>query len=374
MQWVPDPGLTSAGYAPRMPDPVVNEAEQDVPQHAHAPETEARKGWVGRLRGVMSKGPTGRIVRVAFVLAAIGGGGYAMASQWGQIKAGLADLGWASVAGALVAVLLASVASMQGWRTLLAGFGSRPPLRGASQVFFVGQLGKYLPGSVWSVVAQMDLGRAYRIPPRRSASAAALAMLVSVASGLLCTACALPFLQGGSTGGYGWAFLAVPVILAVLHPRLLNPLLDRLLRLARRPALEHRVSGRAITLSLAWSLLYWGLVGLQIWILVVGMGVPALKALAPSIGGFAFAWSVGFLIIIAPAGAGVRDVILAAMLTPIMDVGLATAVALVSRVLTVVADLLVAALAGWFGRGRAAAALAAAQEGQEGSPEDQALG
>ena len=33
--------------------------------------------------------------------------------------------------------------------TLLAGFGSRPPLRGASQVFFVGQLGKYLPGSVW---------------------------------------------------------------------------------------------------------------------------------------------------------------------------------------------------------------------------------
>ena len=350
-----------------MPDPAVNEADQDVPEHPHAPALQARTGLVGRLRGLMSKGPTGRVVRVVFVLAAVGGGAYAMASEWGQVKAGLADLGWASVAGALVAVLLASVASMQGWRTLLAGFGSRPPLRGASQVFFVGQLGKYLPGSVWSVVAQMDLGRAYRIPPRRSASAAALAMLVSVASGLLCAACALPFLQGGSTGGYGWAFLAVPLILAVLHPRLLNPLLDRLLKLARRPALEHRVSGRAITLSLAWSLLYWGLVGLQIWILAVGMGAPALKALAPSIGGFAFAWSAGFLIIIAPAGAGVRDVILAAMLTPVMDVGLATAVALVSRVLTIVADLVVAALAAWFGRRRPAPE-------PDGDPEDQDLG
>ncbi|MFC1437826.1 lysylphosphatidylglycerol synthase transmembrane domain-containing protein [Streptacidiphilus sp. N1-10] len=361
-----------------MPDPVVNEAEQDLPQHTHAPETEARTGWVGRVRAAMSKGPMGRVVRVGFVLAAVGGGGYALASQWSQVKSGLSDLSWPTLVGALVALLVASVASMQGWRTLLAGFGSRPPLRGAAQVFFVGQLGKYLPGSVWSVVAQMDLGRAYKIPPRRSASAAALAMLVSVASGLLCTVCALPFLQGGSTGGYGWAFLAVPVILAMLHPRLLNPLLDRLLKLARRPALEHRVSGRTITLSLAWSLLYWGLVGLQIWILVVGMGVPALKALAPSIGGFAFAWSVGFLIIIAPAGAGVRDVILAAMLTPIMDVGLATAVALVSRVLTVVADLLVAALAGWLGRGRAAAAAAAAAQegpgGPEGSPGDQGRG
>lgn len=349
-----------------MPDPAVNEAEQDVSQHSQAPASPAGTTWMGRMRGLMNKGPMGRVVRVVFVLAAVGGGGYALASQWSQVRSGLADLGWAAVAGALVAVLLAALTSMQSWRVLLGAFGSRPPLRGAAQVFFVGQLGKYLPGSVWSVVAQMDLGRAYRIPPRRSASAAALTMLVSLVSGLLCTVCALPFLQGGSIGGYGWAFLAVPVILAVLHPRLLNPLLERLLRLARRPALEHRVSGRAIGLSLAWSLLYWALVGLQIWILAVAMGAPALKALAPSVGGFAFAWSVGFLIVIDPAGAGVREVILVAMLSPIMDTGLATAVALVSRVLTIVADLLTAALAGWFGRGMAAAAASgvAAQEGE----------
>ncbi|WP_052432646.1 lysylphosphatidylglycerol synthase transmembrane domain-containing protein [Streptacidiphilus carbonis] len=339
-----------------MPDPAVNEAERDLSQRTRTPDSGVRTGWVGRLRGVMNKGPMGRVVRVVFVLAAVGLGGYALASRWGEVKSGLSQLGWAALAGALAALLLASLTSMQAWRTLLAGFGSRPPLRGASQVFFVGQLGKYLPGSVWSVVAQMDLGRAYRIPPRRSASSAALAMLVSLASGLLCTACALPFLQGGSTGGYGWAFLAVPVILAALHPRLLNPLLDRLLRLARRPALEHRVSGRTVALSLCWSLLYWALTGLQIWILAVGMGAPMVKSLAPAVGGFAFAWSAGFLVIFAPAGAGVREVILVAMLSPVMDVGRATALALVSRVLTMVADLVAAAVAGWFGRRKPAPA------------------
>src|SRR5690242_2668888 len=173
------PVSAHGAYAPRMPDPAVNEAEQDVSRHPQAPASPAGATRTARLRGLMNKGPLGRVVRLVFVLAAVGLGGYALASQWSQVRSGLADLGWAAVAGALVAVLLAALTSMQSWRVLLGAFGSRPPLRGAAQVFFVGQLGKYLPGSVWSVVAQMDLGRAYRIPPRRSASAAALTMLVS---------------------------------------------------------------------------------------------------------------------------------------------------------------------------------------------------
>ena len=47
----------------------------------------------------------------------------------------------------------------------------------------------------------------------------------------------------------------------------------------------------------------------------------------------------------APAGAGVREVLLVALLSPVLGVGAATAVALVSRVLTTVGDLLAAGLA-----------------------------
>jgi glycosyltransferase 2 family protein len=64
-----------------------------------------------------------------------------------------------------------------------------------------------------------------------------------------------------------------------------------------------------------------------------------------SIGGFAFAWSVGFLVVLAPAGAGVREVLLVAMLGPVLGVADATAVALMSRVLTTAGDLITAAVA-----------------------------
>ncbi len=68
-------------------------------------------------------------------------------------------------------------------------------------------------------------------------------------------------------------------------------------------------------------------------------------------GAFALAWCVGFLVVFAPAGAGVRDVLLlVAMLSPMIGVGSATALALVSRVLLTAGDLITAAAAAGFAR------------------------
>jgi uncharacterized membrane protein YbhN (UPF0104 family) len=63
---------------------------------------------------------------------------------------------------------------------------------------------------------------------------------------------------------------------------------------------------------------------------------------------------VGFLAVFAPAGAGVREVVLVALLGPVIGVGAGTAVALVSRALTTIGDLLAAAVAaGYLRRTRA---------------------
>jgi uncharacterized membrane protein YbhN (UPF0104 family) len=54
--------------------------------------------------------------------------------------------------------------------------------------------------------------------------------------------------------------------------------------------------------------------------------------------------------VFAPAGAGVREVLLVALWGPVLGVGSATAVALVSRVLTTVGDMLAAGLAAGYVR------------------------
>ena len=124
-------------------------------------------------------------------------------------------------------------ATLRVWQTLLAGLGSPLPLPAAGRILFIGQLGKYIPGSVWPVLAQMELGARAKVPRARSASASVLAMLLSLVTGLIVAMVTLPFAQ--SDMQYLWVFLIVPVVLVCLHPRVLNPLLDKLFKLAKRP-------------------------------------------------------------------------------------------------------------------------------------------
>ena len=202
-----------------------------------------------------------RPVRWTFVAATVGLGGWAIADGWSGVQAALARLDPLAIAGALLCVLAALLANMQIYRVLLAALGSPLPPRTAAQILFVGQLGKYLPGSVWPVLAQMQLGSAHRVPRARSASASVLTMLMSLLSGILVGIVMVPF--AGHARPYWWIFLLAQVIGVCMHPRLLNRILNRVLRLARRPALERPLTGRAVAAGLGWGVVCWIFFGLH---------------------------------------------------------------------------------------------------------------
>jgi glycosyltransferase 2 family protein len=306
--------------------------------------TGPRRGVLGLVTAVMGS----RVVRWGFVALTVAIGVFAVVRDWSSLRHALVSLGFWPVAGALVAILLALAAAMQVWRVLLGALGSPLPARPAARIMFIGQLGKYLPGSIWPVLAQMELGNDYQVPRHRSASASVLTMVITVLTGLLTALVALPFVAGSTD--YAWALLAAPVLLVLLIPRVLNAALNKVMKVARRPPLEVELTGRAVAGALAWSFVSWACYGLQIWLLVTALGAPAGKAALLSLGGFAFAWTVGFLFVIAPAGAGVRDVLLALTLGLVIGHGAALAIALVSRVLATIADLVTAGAAAAFTR------------------------
>jgi glycosyltransferase 2 family protein len=297
-----------------------------------------------------------RPVRWGFVAVTVGIGCYAIAVNWPGVHAGLIKIGFGSAALALVSVLVALLALMQQYRVLLGALGSRLPVRVAAQILFVGQLGKYLPGSVWPVLAQMELGAAHEVPRRRSASASVLTMLLSLLAGILIGLVMLPFSKGA--GPYWWVFLFAPPILLLLYPKVLNRVLGWLLRLARRPALEQPLTGRAIATALAWGVVSWVFFGLQIWLMGERLGLTGASGALLAIGAFSFAWCAGFLVVFVPAGAGVREIVLIALLSPAIGADKAGAVALVSRVLMTLGDLVTAGTAASFARRSRAGAAA----------------
>ena len=353
---------------PRTTEAVPPAATLETAEIADSP-VPAGPAW-RRALGFTLRALESRLFKLAFVLAMVGLGIYAVAGQWTDFKTGLDRLGVVAAVEALVCVVAALLLTMQVWRSLLTAAGSKLPLRAASRIFFIGQLGKYVPGSVWPVLTQMELGRAYKVPRQRSATTAMLSMMIGLTSGLLAALVGLPFLSGGSAQKYWWAFLFIPVLLVCLHPRVLNPVIAYGLKLMRKPAPESPLSARVILTAIVVNVASWGCYGLQIWVMTARLGVHGGHALLAAVGAYAFAWCVGFLIVLAPAGAGIREVILIVELSPLLGGGTAghaaaTAIALVSRGVTILGDLGGAGLAALLRRGAATAALAESGTGAE---------
>lgn len=177
-----------------------------------------------------------RVTRSGFVAVAASFGGYAITGHWASIHYALGRIGSPVSVLALVATLAALIASIQAWRVLLAGLGSPLPFPAAARISFIGQLGKYLPGLLWLVLAQMELAAEHDVPRRRTGVASGIFVVMLPLCGLLIGLVRLPFTS--SSTPYLWMFLALPPALACLHPKVLNYLIGPALRLARRPPLD----------------------------------------------------------------------------------------------------------------------------------------
>ena len=281
-----------------------------------------------------------RILRPGFVALALGFCGYALAARWDETKQALADIAWPMAGLALAAALAGMWALMMGLRAVLAGFGSPLPLRAGIRIWFISQLGKYLPGKVWALAAQVDLGREYRVPKKRMVSAMLLAMAITVATGLAVATVTLPLTSPTATADYWWLFPLAPFLLAALHPRVVTWALNLALRFVRRPPLERPPTITATLRALAWNMLGWAFFGLHMWLLAAAAGGTGSSLPFAATGAYALAWTVGFLVFIAPGGIGAREAALTIALSPVLPAGAPLVVAIVSRVVFTLVDLI----------------------------------
>jgi len=126
------------------------------------------------------------VLRGVFLVAVLGFAFWGLHDRGGELldtvqRTSVLGLG---VAAALVlaGLLVTSVA----WLRLLAGYGHRMPPGEGQRVFFVGQLGKYIPGSVWSMGAHADLARGFDVPMRVTVGTSLMFLWLNLAtSGLV---------------------------------------------------------------------------------------------------------------------------------------------------------------------------------------------
>ena len=288
-----------------------------------------------------------RILRLVFLVAAVGLSVYAVAARWHEVSQYLHQIGWGRVALCLPLLLAGLFCGMRAWRSILSGLGSQLPVRPSARIYFVGQLGKYIPGSIWPLLAQMELGRDHDIPRRRSAAALVIAIMVSLATGLIVTVLTIPFIDGDRYPTLWWLLVPIPILVALLSPRVLWGCLGRIPVLKMKSSLPPVLPNRSMAAAVMWATLGWLSYGLHVAVLVGAFrGHGADRVAVASIGGYALAWTAGLVAFVLPAGAGARDVTLVLALSGVVATNPAIAVAVVSRAVTTVCDVGLATIAG----------------------------
>jgi uncharacterized membrane protein YbhN (UPF0104 family) len=270
-----------------------------------------------------------------------------LVGQWADFRArgGTLAPAWGPVALSAVMVLATYALLVHAWRALVAAWGTRLSFGAAARIWFVSNLGRYVPYKIWSIAAMGMLARQAGVAPVAAAGSAVLGTIVNLAAGfavLLLAGSRVPDLiaPGSEQVARGLGALAAGGLL------LLPWLLPTLVRGAARVLRRELTLGTVPRATLAWVVL----ANVAAW---VGYG-SAFRVLAyaffPGSSGnwvdylavFTGSYLAGYLALIVPGGLGVREVAMVAGLTGLGLTGVAEAwvLAFASRLWLTVLELL----------------------------------
>ena len=292
--------------------------------------------------------PGGRAGRLSVVLlvVALAFVAVALARNWDAVREDLAQLAWPDMLASGVAAAGAVLLTGLSWYALLTGLGGRMPLHPALTVYAARQLGKYVPGSVWVVAIQAEMGRRQGIARAVMALSYLLAVLVAIATGGMVGL--LTLLASGDSDrvlGPVLGVVGLATVAVLRWPAPINAALRWVATRTGREVPQVALSGRTLVAALLPMVLAWGLFGVHAWLLARPMGA-GLDLLAPTTGAFALAFVAGLLLVPLPAGAGIREGVLVAILAGAIGTSAALTVGLASRLVLVVVDVVLAGLLG----------------------------
>jgi glycosyltransferase 2 family protein len=254
---------------------------------------------------------------------------------------GHADLRWLVPAYALAAASLVYSAWRWGAAIVAVG-GHRGPLSRVIAAFFVGELAKYVPGGIWSVLGRSEIARREG-RPRTIAYASVILSLIAwyLAAAVTALALAAYCFASGTVGTSWWPAVAAIVVLgfAVLHPAVHGRLLTFVQRAFRRK-LELDLPSWSACVRLAASYV-------PTWIGIAAATTMVAHALEPrpQLARVALAaivsWIIGF-VSPSPSGIGVREAVFIA--TAGLPAGPAAAAAVLARLMFVLSDVFGAGL------------------------------
>lgn len=287
--------------------------------------------------------PWWRVVQVVLALSVIGLAVRSLAANWNDLRT--QPVAWHIgpvwlIASVLIVWAMYAVL-VEAWRRVVLGMRQRLGYLDAARICMIANLGKYIPGKVWSIAGAAMLAQRAGVSASAAVAAGALIQALSLSSGVIVVALLAPHslrslspvmttatVVAGALAALGVVALSSARALAVIQ----RWLPERIPRLVPIP--------RAATLvAFTTNAIGWGAYGAAFLCLVRGLTPDVQVTWFQATTVFAASYVVGLVAVFAPAGLGPRESLFVLLLMDPLGPKRAVALALATRVLLTITEL-----------------------------------
>ena len=260
-------------------------------------------------------------VKLSIVLVVAWAVGDTFLKAWGQLAGydwSLSPL-WLVAAGSVY--LLGLLPAGLFWHHVLRKLGQDARLGETLRAYYVGHLGKYVPGKAMVVVIRAGMIRGHRVNTSLAAASVFFETLTMMAVGAFLAAAILAVW----CRGHGLLLTAALGLMVAAGLPTIPPVFRFLARAARvgksDPAVREKLTslgGRTLLAGWAAMTVSWLVLAMSLWATLQAIGVRGMDLVADFpqyVASVSLAMVAGFLSLI-PGGLGVRDMILAELMVP----------------------------------------------------------
>lgn len=258
---------------------------------------------------------------------------WALRGQWTEMRASARELHveWRWIVAASASVLAVYAMLIQSWRLLLRGWGGELAYWPAVRIWTIANLGRWIPGKVWSVGALSVLAAREGVSGAAAAGAAVLGTLLNIGAGfgvaVIAGAEGLDTVYPGFRNG---ALIATVVFLAgvLALPLVLPSVLGWFAAKRGVPMVTKQLSAGALWGATAMNAASW--LGYGVAFALFSRGVTPQISSDPVvfIAVFTASYLIGYLVLFSPGGLGFREAALTVLLVGVGAAGRGDAVIL----------------------------------------------
>lgn len=286
----------------------------DVLTENASPRSSGRKVWW-------------RVLQIVFLVVALAYTAKQVANNWNTVRTSAADLhpNWLLLLMASGIVIATYGTLIQSWRVLIAGEGSSLDFYTAARIWFIANLGRYIPGKVWSIAALNVLAAGEGVPGAAAAGAAVLGTMINIGAGFGVIALSGSRLLAGLAPAFRWGSIIGSVIFVVgvaVLPWILPPAAEWAAKRFGKSIPPVRLPARNLFASVTINVISWFCYGWAFMVFSNAVVPGVTGTLAQFTGVWTASYTLGYLAFFSPGGLVFREL---AMGAAMVGLGMANA-------------------------------------------------